>query len=982
MLFVSSVEETLPRSQFHCLRSNTRAVHQFLLMLSGIALVLACFSFNLYADEANTEQMRQARRLYLTGRYRESEAGYKLLAESNPVPAAQGIANCLIARGEYEEARQDLEDAIKAYPDAAALPAQLAELSFNQGDYELAEKLVEQALKLDENQLAARWVKAELLAARGKLTEANDAYDWFISYYNAADEIDDADDLLYIGQGAAQFARWNRLSDQFSFLVNDLYPEAGRLESNYWPASYAAGCLFLEKYNEAEAAKSLKAALALNASSADIHAALAELAIQNFELESAQRSIRAALTINPNHLRAHLMQADYHLANFEPDVAVGVLEEALKLNPRSEETRGRLAAAYGMVDGLAKDLDSSRMGKEIERALEQNPHCGIFFFALGQALDKGRKFPTAATYFSKAVEVLPQHPIARGQLGLMQMRLGEEETALKILEESFDIDPFNVRVINSIKVLEVLDGYETLETAHFILKFDPEKDKLLAQYAARYLEEVYPELCRRLDFTPPEKSLFEIFNNARNTDGHGWFSARMVGLPKIHTIGACAGKMVALTSPGAMKQNFNWAKVLKHEFVHVINLQQTNFNIPHWYTEALAVLLEDSPRSAEWNKMLTERVPAGKVFNLDSINLGFIRPSSGEDWQMAYCQAEIYAEYMIKRFGEDAPGKMLAGYRDNLNTADAIQRAFNVEVEDFEKGYTEHLNAIVDSLSPKKTAKTPRTMEALQQLNKETPGDPEVMAELAFAYLMRKQFPTAGQWADKALAKEEKQPLATYVKARLLISIGEGRRAVEMLEGALDKESPQLEVVRLLAGLRFRSEDYAAAAELYQLAEEHEPDNPEWTKSLAMVYLKSGDKEKLISRLEQLAEADGDDLTLRKKLAELAFEQQDYAEAAKWANQCLQIDVMDASMHVLLGKALLEQKKPGPAVIEFAAASFLQPKDSSLQISLAKAQIAAEEDAAARETLSKLLQNNANHAEAQELLRSLGAEEDPIKTTP
>ena len=30
-------------------------------------------------------------------------------------------------------------------------------------------------------------------------------------------------------------------------------------------------------------------------------------------------------------------------------------------------------------------------------------------------------------------------------------------------------------------------------------------------------------------------------------------------------------------------------RLLSHELVHVITLQQTHFNIPHWFTEGLAV---------------------------------------------------------------------------------------------------------------------------------------------------------------------------------------------------------------------------------------------------------------------------------------------------------------------------------------------------------------------------------------------------------
>src|SRR5690606_8977195 len=156
---------------------------------------------------------------------------------------------------------------------------------------------------------------------------------------------------------------------------------------------------------------------------------------------------------------------------------------------------------------------------------------------------------------------------------LMYMRLGEEVEGQRLLEESFEIDPFNVRVSNMLKVLEVLSGYATLETEHFIIRFDRGRDEVLARYAADYLESVYPVLCKQFGFEPEGKWLFEFFSRARNTSGHGWFSARMVGLPYIGTVGACAGKMVALASPNDMDQKYNWARVLKHEFIHVLNLQ-------------------------------------------------------------------------------------------------------------------------------------------------------------------------------------------------------------------------------------------------------------------------------------------------------------------------------------------------------------------------------------------------------------------------
>ena len=78
--------------------------------------------------------------------------------------------------------------------------------------------------------------------------------------------------------------------------------------------------------------------------------------------------------------------------------------------------------------------------------------------------------------------------------------------------------------------------------------------------------------------------------------------------------------------------HFNWARVLKHEFVHVVNLQQTNFVIPRWFTEGLAVRHEGPGHPQAWDGVLARRAAADNLFNLETIHLGFLRPSSGEDW--------------------------------------------------------------------------------------------------------------------------------------------------------------------------------------------------------------------------------------------------------------------------------------------------------------------------------------------------------------
>ncbi len=935
----------------------------------AFALALCVVGAGWCAEKDVAEPLKAAQKLLWGGKYAEAAEAFEKLQASLPQEAAVGVAHTQVATGKLAEAEEGLRKAVAAQPKSGALEAELGQLLFARGEYKEAGQAAQVALELDENSLSARWLSAELSRVQGDLPAAGKGYKWLVDYYNAHD-LKDPQSLRYVGLAAAQFARWNRISDQFSFLVNDLYPEALELEPSYWPARYESGLLFLEKFNEADATKEIKAALALNANAADVHAAAAALAVQNYELGEAEASIARALEINPNCLAAHLAQADVHMANIELDKALATLEAARPLNPRSDGTLGRLAAVYWALDGAPQAGKETRLSKLIAEVTAANEHAGEFYVTLADSLDRLQRYPAAAENYATAIERMPQLGAARGKWGLVLMRLGNEAEGKKLLDDSFDADPFNVRVSNTLKVLEVLDGYQTLESDHFVIKYDGQRDKILARYASRWLEQVYPQLCQQLAFEPPQKSLFEIFNRAKNTDGHGWFSARMVGLPHIHTIGACAGKMVAMQSPNEKGQEFNWARVLKHEFVHVINLQQTHFTIPHWYTEALAVLNEGYPRPQSWNDLLVERVPAGKIFNLDDINLGFIRAHSSDEWALAYCQAELYAEYMLEKYGDDSLAKMLSAYADNLSTREALKRSFDVSQDDFEKGYRQHLEKIVAGLTARKKAKT-YTLAELQKELAADPKNPELLAQMALQHLSRRGYPEARRLAEKALSANPKQQLASYVRARLHMVVGEDQEAHKLLVAALDPADPQENLLGLLAGLELASEHYDEAARLYELGAKVDPSDTKWIKSLARVYLKSNQKDKLAEVLTRLAEIEPDDATVRKKLAELAHAAKDHAATERWCREVLQIDVMDPQNHGWLADSLAAQAKPAEAADEYEVAVELNPEEPGLRFNLAQAWLDAKQPDKAKQALEELLKLDPKYPGADLLLEGL-----------
>jgi tetratricopeptide (TPR) repeat protein len=395
------------------------------------------------------------------------------------------------------------------------------------------------------------------------------------------------------------------------------------------------------------------------------------------------------------------------------------------------------------------------------------------------------------------------------------------------------------------------------------------------------------------------------------------FSGRTVALPDLHTIGACTGKVVTMVSPNEKtsdgepaRKPFNWARVLRHEVVHIFNLAQTNYLVPHWFTEGLAVSNEGFPRPAPWNKLLLERVPARKLLDLDTIDLGFIRPRDPMEWQQAYCQAHLYIQYIEKAYGPEAVGKLLAAFARGLDSAAAIKEGCKVEKAAFEKGYLAHLDGVVKTLGGKRTAEKRRTLQELRADYKKNPNDAETAGELALR-LLPTRAAEARKFAEAATDIKKDQPKALYVLAMLAKKAADTKQEKTLLERALDRKSPDPRVLKALGTLYYDASDFAKAAELFELGRKNAPHDREWLMELARVYAQMNDKGKQISVLKDLVPTDADDFDRRLRLAKLLQDGGKPAEAEKYARQALEIDVTSKEARQTLYKALRAQKKGG-----------------------------------------------------------------------
>lgn len=850
--------------------------------------------------------VKEARQRLLRGNYAEARELYAALAKEaqHKATAAVGISRAWQAQGEYERALQAVEVALKDGPHTDLLARQ-AELLYFRGRWDEAAASAAKAIERSGENLLARWVQGQILRDKGELDKADEAFRWFVRTYTERDNMDkpftDPDELVIIGLAAAERARWHHLTDQFQFILTEVYGDAVKRDKDYWPAEYQAGRLRLEKFDKGRAFKALERALTINSQAAEVFAAKGQAALQSLDLKDAGIHADEALKINPRLPEALRLQADLHLFAGDTDKAMKELAKARAVNPRDEATLARIAAIFR---GQNKEADFARIIKDVEKF---NPKAGVFYFELAERLEERKFFDDAEKYYRLSIDRNPKLPWAQNGLGLLYMRLGKEEEAKKLLEPAFEADKFNVRVFNTLTVLDHLEKYDTLKTEHFHLRYDPKHDKILANFIGKYLEDIYKELAEKFAYRPAGPILIEVFNK------HEMFSGRVVSLPDLHTIGACTGRMVAMVSPRdkskVIAKPFNWNRVLRHELVHIFNLEQTKFLVPHWLTEGLAVLAEELPPSPRWHTLLAERVASGQLMNLDNILMGFARPDSPDTWQMAYYQSLLYVEHIIKSHGKDSIGKLLAGYGDGLDTGSVIKKVLGQDKAAFEKSYRAFLQERVKESGVKIPGKK-LALKALKEMHKKDPNDADIAAQLAERFLQVGDRKQARHLSDAVLLVSRNHPLAAYVKARLLHDAGDKAQALSVLQAAAGNlKEPEVKVLRLLGELQLESKNLADAAKTFELGRKLEPFDNGWLILLARIHSQDQDNTKLIEVLKALVPTDADDLVSRRKLAKLLLDAENFAEAERYARQALEIDVLDRQVQETLEAALTGQKK-------------------------------------------------------------------------
>lgn len=538
--------------------------------------------------------------------------------------------------------------------------------------------------------LRAARLRGDALCDLGRFADAEAVLAPAVESLRAA-KIDSAEDLVEGVRGALVLARLrgpdSDPGSDFRACMALLARARDQLDRLSWQARLCEAEVLHEKDNFAEAGKALEETLTLNPRCARAWALLGQLAVESFDFARAEKiAARLDDLAKPQGSEAAgvspwaaAVRAGVRLRQVEGEQAEKALAAAMEQFPGNRELLARIAAA------AAAKFDFALADERLRAFDAVAPGSPDAYLAVGKAVAEARQYEEAARYLRAAAERAPKWPEPIIELGLSEMQSGRNAAALEALESAAKLDRFNARAENSLKLLREIRSYASFESDHFITRCKPGDDEILAREMLPVLETIFARVTGTgpggIDHAPDHKTVVELYPN------HRWFAVRIAGMPAIHTIAAATGPLIAMEAPregpGHLTGPYDWARVVQHEFTHTVTLSRTKNRLPHWFTEASAVYLEDAPRDYSTIQLLARSFDTNTLFDLDTINVAFVRPKRPTDRGLAYAQGHWMYEFMIERFGPRVPLDLMDRYAKGEREESAFKAVMGVGRDEF-----------------------------------------------------------------------------------------------------------------------------------------------------------------------------------------------------------------------------------------------------------------------------------------------------------
>ena len=681
--------------------------------------------------------------------------------------------------------------------------------------------------------------------------------------------------------------------------ANAFFRDADGLAPNDPAINSEWGDLFVEKYNNKDAARSFQEALKADP---DYGPALLGMARSVADQNPAQAVglAQQALKQNPLDFGAHLFVAEMAIYQDKKKDAVESIDRVLAVNPKHLEALS-MQAALAYVEGRTADHDAA-----VAAALKIHPTYGEIHRVVGSITAHYYRFDEAVEHVRKGIALDRDNAKAYADLGTHLMRTGDERNARRALETAFKVDPWNVVTFNLLALLDTLEPFDTIREGDMVIRLHPDEKDVMRQYVPQLAKESLEALSKRWEFTPKGPILIEMFPK------HDDFAVRTLGLPgMIGALGACFGRVVTVDSPKAREPgSFNWGETLWHEMAHVITLQLSNNRLPRWLSEGASVYEERRARP-QWGREMdvpfARYLDRGKLISLRDLNSGFSNP---EQISFSYYQASLVVEHIVDVYGQPKLRALVAAYADGSDTETAIRKALGVDIDALQKSF--------DTFLETRYAGMRRALAVPAGLNPELPAD----LLKAMATANPGSFPAQMALGEALMESNPDGAMAAF------------ERAAQLVPNVTGDDSPYA----LLAAVAIKKGDKARATTALETMTAKSNTDLASARQLTTLLDPARDRNRLQAALKSVIAVDPFDGAAHATLGRIDLEARQLDDAIRNFRVALAAKPLDrASAHADLAEALAEAgqrdeaKKQALAALEIAP-TFTRAQDLLLKL--------------------------------------------------
>ena len=617
---------------------------------------------------------RQAQQTLRSGRYEAARPLYRKLIEAADTSRGPHILHYFetyAAVGEYGKGLGRLAEMLEEEPDNPYLLHIRGRLFTDVGRYDEAEAAFRRARSLRPGFWRNTFELGRLLERTGRSRQAAGLYTEIYRTYQQ-NQFKSAD---LIGLAGAAASRLEEFHDANRAFRTAYQMDSSNVQNLYWWAE-----LFRTKYNEADARRTFQEALAKNPRHAGLLVGSAR-AIGSFEKQ--EELVKRALDVNPNSIPALNKLAQLRIQDGLYQEAQNLLDKALDINPNAVSSLAHQASVQYLEDR------TDALEETEQHALNVNPKAGDFFVTLAENCARRFRYPAALRFSRRAVQVNARDASTLASYGTNLLRLGQAGEARRYLSASFDSDPFNLFVGNTLTLIDEYENFDTLRTENVQVLVHESERNVVGPSLLNVAQEAYDSLSARYPYTPSGPVQVEAYNDP------GDFAVRVAGVPHVGLLGVSFGDVVALQTPQPDSDTpQNWARTLWHELAHTMAIGVSNYHVPRWFTEGLSVYEEQRARP-DWGRdmdlQLFAAMEQDKLLPIAEIGRGFTRPSFPGQVMLSYYHASEVISFIVEKHGFKAITEILVTLRQGKPLNEALRVVLDTDLANLDKAFQDHL---------------------------------------------------------------------------------------------------------------------------------------------------------------------------------------------------------------------------------------------------------------------------------------------------